>query len=240
MSTRKKAPAKKRKANTPAKEASTTHQANQSLPDHACAPEDLPRPSTFCFRELDDLAWPPRHSGVRCHGFHDQIKAPRLPAVPKPLPEVTEAKQRLFLSAFAMCGSLRGAARISGVPRSSHYEWKEGDADYKTAFEQAKDEYADVIDEEMHERGIVGWDEPQIGRVGQFEDGVVTYVRKKDTQVLLALARGVRPEKYNRQRHEVTGADGEAIKIDPTKLNDAQLVQLREIVAAVVGAKGES
>jgi hypothetical protein len=193
-----------------------------------------------CERPLDDpTAWPPRHDQVQCRAYHEGVVPPPREPIPNPLPEIREANQDAFLSAFASLGSIRAACRATGVGRGTVYEWRELDAEFTKRFEAARDAYADLVDDEMHDRGIVGWDEPQIGRVDQYADGVVTYVRKKSDAVLLKLASGVRPEKYSTKRHEITGKDGVPL-IDPAKLNDQQLDWLEQIVAAALTVKEES
>lgn len=180
-----------------------------------------------CRRELDpaDVDGRPRHNGVRCHGWHTPEKRA---SVPNPLPEITEARQKAFLECFSQCGSIRRTCLLTNIPRETFYGWRDN-AEFAKRFDAARETYADLIDEEMHERGIVGWEEPVIGRVGEDQDGVITYVRKKSDQVLLQLARGNRPEKYNKTRTELTGKDGAPL-IDPTKLSEEQLKVLLAIV----------
>lgn len=216
---RKRSPAKARKPKPKKKPAKTR---NRSSPAVRTA---KPKPRTFesCERPLDDpSAWPPRHDQVQCRAYHEGLTPPAREPVPHPLPEVRAANQEAFLAAFASLGSIRAACRVTGVGRTSVYTWRDEDPEFSKRFGRARDEYADLVDDEMHERGIVGWDEPWVGRTGQFEDGVVTFVRKKSDPVLLKLAAGVRPEKYATKRHEVTGKDGAPL-YDLGKLSDDEL-----------------
>lgn len=229
-------PRPKKVAKGSSKPVAPARPANQSKP----TPHARTRSFEACERALDDpKAWPPRHDQVQCRGYHEGLTPPPREPIPNPLPEIREANQDAFLAAFSSLGSIRAACRATGVGRGTVYEWRELDAEFTKRFEAARDAYADLVDDEMHDRGIVGWDEPQIGRVDQFADGVVTYVRKKSDAVLLKLASGVRPEKYATKRTELSGPGGVPL-IDPAKLNDQQLEWLEQIVAAAMTVKEDS
>jgi hypothetical protein len=72
-------------------------------------------------------------------------------------PRMSHPKKRAFLAAYAQVGSVSGAARAAGVSRRSHSRWLE-DADYASAFETAKDEAADTLEDEARRRAFEGSD----------------------------------------------------------------------------------
>ena len=86
----------------------------------------------------------------------------------------------------------------AGCDRRTHYDWLHTDSAYAAAFEQAKAMACDRIEQEIHRRGVEGWDEP-VYHGGQ----QVGVVRRYSDTLLIFLAKGMMPAKY-RDRHEVT------------------------------------
>lgn len=116
-------------------------------------------------------------------------------------------RQRLFLSHFADLGTIRYAAKASGIGRTCHYDWLAGD-DYRKAFESAKDQAVESLEHEAIERAK-GWLEPVLDK-----DGNHVGDRRKYSDVLLIfLLKGALPEKYrenSKVEHSVS-KDGDVV-----------------------------
>jgi hypothetical protein len=109
-------------------------------------------------------------------------------------------KKRAFLAAFSRSGSLSQAAKNAGVDRRTHYNWRKSDAYYAEAFEQAKLEAADALEDKLNELA---------------HDGNVV--------AAIFLLKGLRPEKYRERSQVQVEWDG-----DLSKLTDAQLAKMDE------------
>ncbi len=104
--------------------------------------------------------------------------------------------QTLFLEAFAKLGNVTEAAEVSNVGRSTHYEWLETDPQYAKRFQAVKDRFADLIRKTVRERSIDLWDVDNRAAV----------------RLLELMAKAHCPE--FREKHEITGPGGEALKIE--------------------------
>lgn len=157
--------------------------------------------------------------------------------VPNPLPEITAARKHAFLVAFSERGSIRAACAATEVGRTTLYDWRRNDAEFAAAFESAREDVVDKLEEEAFRRAVEGWDEPQFGRIEKDLDGEIGMVRKFSDHLLAKLLEGNRPEKFNKRRLEHTGKDGEPLTLDPSKLSDEQLHALAELVRGLGGAE---
>jgi hypothetical protein len=92
-----------------------------------------------------------------------------LPRKPKTKPKSTRAlnKKPAFLAAFRVCASLTEAAAAVGIDRGQHYDWLRKDAKYAAAFDAAKVEAGQSLEDEAVSRARVGVYEPNIFK-GQF------------------------------------------------------------------------
>lgn len=151
-----------------------------------------------------------------------------------PLPEITAANQRAFLVAFAEHGNIRLACEISQVGRTTVRDWRAADTDFEARYVAARDDAADRLEQEARRRAIEGVDRPLIGRVDKDEDGIVAYERQYSDRLLITLLQGHRPDRFNRQRLEHTGKDGEPLGVlDPSKMSDDQLLQLANLIKSL-------
>lgn len=100
-----------------------------------------------------------------------------------------DARVGKFLDAFSQCGSIRKACEVSGISRRSIHRWRESDAEFKDAFDEAAEEFADRVREAIKERAMDGWDEPVFGK-----DGQVGVRRKFSDSLLERLAESKCPE----------------------------------------------
>ncbi len=113
---------------------------------------------------------------------------------------VPRRRQRAFLAAFRETGNVRLACKAANVGRSSHYRWFEKDPEYRTAFDQAKEDATDVLEAEAFRRAVEGVEEPTGWYMG--EPGGT--VRKYSDVLLIFLLKSLRPDRY-RERVDVRG-----------------------------------
>jgi hypothetical protein len=160
-------------------------------------------------------------------------------------PEITHPKKRAFLAAYAGLGAVTKAAKVAGICRKTHNNWKnaegeEGDA-YRHAFEEAHEHACEALEIEARRRAVHGTDKPvyQGGRK-------VGTVREYSDTLLIFLMKGAMPQKYKeRQAVEHTGRDGGPIRIAAETLTDDELAGIaargrRGIAQAPRGKNGTS
>jgi hypothetical protein len=76
------------------------------------------------------------------------------------LDTIGHPRKAAFLSAYRQCGSVREAAKVAGISRSTHYNWwgersAEGD-EYRVGFFEAQLAFKDYLQDEAHRRAIIG------------------------------------------------------------------------------------
>ena len=149
---------------------------------------------------------------------------------------------RCFCAAFAVCASIRDAAKAARITRRQHYNWLKDPA-YAARFADIKAEACQSLEDEAVERATRGVFEPNVfqGKFVYPQEEVVTAAvvgprggiveperrewrdvpgalpfgiwRKSDT-LLIHLSRGLMPEKYGmRGALEVYGPQGGPIEI---------------------------
>jgi hypothetical protein len=107
------------------------------------------------------------------------------------------------MDGYAKTGSLRAAARSARVSLSAHYEMLEKSDSYRTQFEAAQQQVADLLEAECFRRAIAGSD-----------------------QLLVFLLRAWRPERYR----EITMVEHSgAITISELEASSAQAAVARLI-----------
>lgn len=119
-------------------------------------------------------------------------------------------RQRAFLKAYTVTGSIVKAAEATKIQRGMHYRWLEG-KEYADAFAAARLEFADILEAAVMQRALEGVLEPvfykgkAVGAIRRYSDG--------NAQFLL---RGLRPDVYReRVSAEITGKDGGPIETKP-------------------------
>ena len=103
----------------------------------------------------------------------------------------SEARDIRFLKALAAGSPVEKACKAACYGRSTVYEWREQDAEFAKAWDEAVDAFVELMEAEADRRGMVGVDEPV------FHDGkeVGTKKRYSDTLLIFRL-KALRPEKY--------------------------------------------
>jgi hypothetical protein len=113
--------------------------------------------------------------------------------------EVTAEKKARYLSAVGRAGTLTSGCMAAGVTHSTVYGWREHDDDFKLAEQQARNAFADNLEQEAVRRAWTGVKKPV------FQQGVkVGEVTEYSDVLLIFMLKGVRPEKY-RERVSVAG-----------------------------------
>lgn len=175
----------------------------------------------------------------------------------KPVAKVS--KKDAFLAAFKVTANLSKSAEIVGIERQLHYRWLETDEAYAVAFEQAKHEAAQSLEDEAVRRAHEGILEPVIYQgalcteVIRDKDGKIQYdrkgnakerplvVRKQSDTLLLALLKAWKPEKY-RETFKGEIAMPRALTLTKDRLATlteeelASLIAIHEKLAAVAPA----
>ncbi len=74
---------------------------------------------------------------------------------------------------------------------------RERDETFRAAWDEAREEAADHLEDEARRRAVDGWEEPVFGSGGPGRGSEqVGTVRKFDSTLLIFLLKGARPEKY--------------------------------------------
>lgn len=115
-------------------------------------------------------------------------KQPAAPVAAAPV-ELND-NQKLFLSFFRKNGNISKAARDANIDRRTHYDWLESEG-YKKAFEDAREEAADYLEEEAWRRAVEGVDEPV-----WYQGMEVGAVRRYSDTLLIVLLKARRPKDF--------------------------------------------
>jgi hypothetical protein len=126
----------------------------------------------------------------------------------------TPAVEEAFFDGMREGWSVRKSAWAAGISSVTAYAWRTAseatrleDGSYEDDFcvrwEAAYRDGVDVLEDAAHRRAVEGVDKPV------YQGGVLvgTVTEYSDTLLMLAL-RGKRPDRYNTERHELTGAKG--------------------------------
>lgn len=120
-----------------------------------------------------------------------------MPQVPDKIRRVTDAtkamtrRQRKFLDALSVIGTVTGAAKAAGVDQSLPYKWRKQDAAFREAWDSLADQVGTVIESALVERVVNGVEEPLT-----YQGQIFGYVKRFDNSTGVALLRGMKPEKY--------------------------------------------
>ncbi len=135
-----------------------------------------------------------------------------------PFPRIVDSKQRAFLAAFRETGNVRLACEVAKVGRTSHYRWLEMHPAYREAFDLAKLQAADILEQEAYRRAVEGIEEP----IGWYRGVAGGTVRRYSDVLLMFLLKGLLPERY-RERRDLRSS---LAHIDLTQLPDHLLARI--------------
>lgn len=68
----------------------------------------------------------------------------------------TDRARKAFLDHLAATCNVSEAARVAGFSRRSAYEWRDADADFASAWEDAENQAADMLEQVAYERATSG------------------------------------------------------------------------------------
>ena len=148
--------------------------------------------------------------------------------------KITHPKKRALIAAYSECANVTRAAQLAGVTRGQHYDWKRNDEAYRLAFAEAMLIAGDALEDEAVRRAQLGVVEAvyqggkEVGKRRRFSD-----------MLMLHLLKGFKPEKYNTDRHEVSGPAQGPIRhaLDLSGLSEDELNAL-ERIASKLGVGG--
>ena len=113
--------------------------------------------------------------------------------------KLTPKKREKFLTELRRTGNVTLSARVVGTTRFTVYGWRDRDAAFAAAWDEAVEEAADLLEAEARRRAHDGVEEPVF-----YQGDVVGHVKKYSDVLLMFLLKGIRPEKY-RENLAVTG-----------------------------------
>lgn len=114
-----------------------------------------------------------------------------------------EAWRQVFLAELAATYSVTHAADAAGIHRSTAYEHRDNDQDFRAAWDEAVTRIEDKLEQSAMSRGIDGWDEPVF-----YQGKVVGHVRKFDNALTWNLLRRRRRATYG---DDATGTDAQGM-----------------------------
>jgi len=171
--------------------------------------------------------WTKPFTSGKFNGMSESIEV--LPE-PKPLTH----RQRKFLAVFSMCGNIAQSCRQLRIGRVMPFDWQKKNPVFKKAFQQAREEAADRLEEEARRRAVDGVTEPvfylgqQVGEIRKFSDGL-----------LVKLMAAARPGKFRDRQvnhfgdihHKHAHVHGQVKQQD--SLDDLSPEALEQIIAIV-------
>lgn len=161
------------------------------------------------------------------------------------------SKQTAFLAAFVTTASVTKAAKAAKVDRALHYRWLDEDPAYAKQFDAAKEQAAQVLEDEAIRRAYEGIEEPLVYQ-GQFtykekynpatgkteKYGKPLAIRKYSDGLLQFLLKGFRPEKYrDRASVEHSAPGGGPIQLDVESNEKLKQLSDAELAAALAVAR---
>src|SRR5258706_5162047 len=134
-------------------------------------------------------------------------------------PKWTLRTKEKFLEVLRERANVTDACKAMGLARSGAYDRRQSDPKFAREWDTAAAEAADKLEAEAWRRATEGWDEPV------FYQGVeVGTIRKYSDRMLELLLTGAKPEKYGKQRHEITTkSTGQLHIYNVAQMTDAEL-----------------
>ena len=118
-------------------------------------------------------------------------------AMARPAALTEEQQKALYLAMIGRLGTLSAGCRAARCSPHSVYKWREHDTAFAVAEHEARNAFADRLEEEAVRRAYTGTLKPVYQQGSHVGD-----VREFDTPLLMMLLRAVRPKKY-RERIDV-------------------------------------
>jgi hypothetical protein len=142
--------------------------------------------------------------------------------------KLTRERQERFLRALAEAGIVTVAVEVAGTSRTRVYELRKRDTAFAEAWDEAEEQAADALEAEAWRRAVDGVPEPLVsaGKVVHDDDGQPLAIRRYSDNLLLALLKARRPEKFKDRavvEHDIT--DGLADRLEAARQRSLAQVQ---------------
>lgn len=122
-----------------------------------------------------------------------RIRTARSPVLEK----IGHPGKRAVLLAFRECGRINPACAHAGIAASMHYLWLSTDPKYRAAYEQAKLEFAQVLEDEAIRRAREGVKKPVTYQGKQIEiNGQPVWEITYSDVLLIFMLKGLKPGTY--------------------------------------------
>lgn len=132
----------------------------------------------------------------------------------KPTTKKARKWEKAFLTCYSKCGNVTQACRVARMDRTIVYDLKKQDPNFALRMDVARQEAADVLEQEARRRAVRGVREPV------YQGGKrVGFVQKYSDTLLIFLMKGADPEKY-RERHQINGQVDSSITLTLVQSND--------------------
>ena len=132
-------------------------------------------------------------------------------------PPIGPEDKKLFLKNLAELGNAEAAARGTGYTRAGFSYHKKQDPDFAKAWEDAMEVAVDTWEQEVIRRGVHGVEKPVL-----YQGKVVGKIQEYSDRMLELLMSAHRPEKYGKNRVEMTGKDGKPLFNEHNKIEVAR------------------
>lgn len=107
----------------------------------------------------------------------------------KALATATKRRRQIkFLQAFQEGGTIRSACEATGLNSTTVRSWRENDEWFQKQYVEAEQNYRDLVEQEVHNRAIVGEQVPIVGKVATpagTEDQIIGYKTVKSDLLLM-------------------------------------------------------
>jgi hypothetical protein len=122
--------------------------------------------------------------------------------------ELEHPQQRAFLSAYAELGTVKRAAKVAGISRETHYEWKRSQPAYAQAFLEARAMAGGALEDEAVKRARYGVSDYVLfmGQVVEY-NGRPLKKRRYSDPLLLRLLTSHLPDLYSDKREIVQSGE---------------------------------
>lgn len=115
---------------------------------------------------------------------------------------------QLYLNTLAATGSVVKARAAVRTSKATIDRIREADPEFAAAEDEARDEHADMLEQELYRRAVEGEQTAMFDKENKLTGYKIT---KSDTLLIFAL-KGAKPDKYaDRQKTEIAGRNGEAL-----------------------------
>ncbi len=147
-----------------------------------------------------------------------------------------------FINSYSNLGNITLACRQANITRTRVYDWYRGDMDgFKAVFDEAHQEACDMVEAEIHRRGVAGYQEPVIYQgklMGRWVDGegntvledtegalfIPLTVTKHSDILLIFLAKALMPDKYRDKFEGANLGGGPTININMVRNDVVQMI----------------